>query len=308
MCKELSILVIPQQQQQNEEKESNEEKNREDEDDDDEDENNDEIAVRETDVSLNRKSYSNRWSKSKAQYAISGVDQMSSTSLSPNNTNSFHIPRYSDNSSIPPINKSEGTDVVSLYSSEDPQLSGFKSTSSVVKSHEPENLEDLVVSNSDVKIPIPSYTGSEEFVYLSVSDNLEKYFTEQVFGYGRPSGEAPYMRYEIINGYNRNINGYIEAPFQQERIVALYREKSVEIHQESVIPKANSPDKSKKKSSKIKSQPQTQQSQSQSLKPYVFVLTDINFYVIIDNFSSLQKFVDAPIPLVKRIHPIENCR
>jgi hypothetical protein len=40
----------------------------------------------------------------------------------------------------------------------------------------------------------------------------------------------------------------------------------------------------------------------------VFALTDLNLYVIQDNFSNLLKFVDAPIPIVRRIHPMESCR
>jgi hypothetical protein len=36
--------------------------------------------------------------------------------------------------------------------------------------------------------------------------------------------------------------------------------------------------------------------------------TDINLYVVLDNFASVQMFADAPLPVLHRRHAIETLR
>lgn len=243
-----------------------------------------------------------RWTKNKTQQYLP-VDP-------------FLVSRTSESSSvsqsIPGKLGSVDGDAVSLYSSEDPQISAIKSTSSPIKSNEP---EDILESNNnsnrnasyEMKIPIPSYTGSEDYVNLSVSDHLQQYFTEQVFGHGRPSGEAPYMRYESLSKDSLNDqSGYVDVPSEPERLVALYREIVIEISDTSKS-QSTGQSKANKKTSKKHLQGGEYDSEVVYM-PIVFALTDINLYVIIDNFSNLHKFVDAPIPVVRRIHRIECCR
>lgn len=256
-----------------------------------------------------RKSISGRWSRIKAQQHVPP------DSLLP-------VPRNSESSSISYQNIPRGSsggklidgDVASLYSSEDPQFFGLKSNSSPITSHEQPGdlMSDSRALSQETKVPIPSYTGSEEFVNLSISDNLQKYFTEQVFGHGRPSGDSPYMRYGSIPSASLDCSdGYVEVPLEPERLVALYREIVIEIPETTApsYPKPSTPEKKPKKKSKGKSgDEENRDDQSPLFLSLVFALTDLNLYVIQDNFSNLHKFMDAPIPIVRRIHPIETCR
>jgi hypothetical protein len=258
-----------------------------------------------------------RWSKARdQQLPSSSFDHFAASALPPRSSESSSV----SVSSYPQPRKSgllESTDAVSLYSSEDLQQ---KSSSSLVKSIRPGDGEAELLKDSPhayepsaplVKAPIPSYTGSEEFVNLSISDNLEKYFTEQIFGHNRPSGEAPYLRYEssTASSPSRDSTGYVDIPLEPERLVALYREKVIEISPQDLATPL-SPTKPSKRSSR-KSNQQSEGDSSTSAVLFlslVFALTDINLYVIVDNFSNLQKFVDAPIPSVRRVHRIETCR
>jgi hypothetical protein len=260
-----------------------------------------------------------RWAKAKDQQLPSSSFDLSST-LPPRSSESSSVSL----SSHPQLGRKsgllEGADTVSLFSSEDLQHiggGGNKSSSSLIRSQEEPH--DVILktipdepSPPPLKIPIPSYTGSEEFVNLSISDNLQKYFTEQIFGHGRPSGEAPYLRYESspsAPSSSRDCTGYVDIPLEAERLIALYREIAIEISE----PETTGPT-TKKKSRKSPRKPNQRGGDGESCNStalfcsLVFALTDINLYVIVDNFSNLQKFADAPIPIVRRVHCIESCR
>lgn len=203
---------------------------------------------------------------------------------------------------LPRMASVDGTEISSVYSGDDPL--GFSSNmnadvmrnySSHKRATEEEAARFAAATRSGMKSPVPSYTGSVDLEHLSVSDNLESYFNEQVFGHGRPSGDAPYMRYEFTTDPRhcsspRGDNEvYVDRPLKPERIVGFYREQCVEF---------GTADRRDRNIDGDVPGPE----------PMVFVLTDINFYVVLDNFSSVQKFADAPLPVLRRVHPLETLR
>lgn len=193
----------------------------------------------------------------------------------------------------------DGTEISSMYSGDD--HIGFMGGRGGVLPRRDESLEEaarfaVASSKQGLKSPVPSYTGAIDFEHLSVTDNLEMYFKEQVFGLNRPSGLAPYMRYEVApqRPVSTRDDGdiYVEAPAKPESIVAFFREKTLELESSTVrraVYAANVEGES-------------------DIVKRVFVLTDINLYVVLDNFASVHMFADAPLPVLHRRHAIETLR
>ena len=200
----------------------------------------------------------------------------------------------------------DGTEVSSMYSGDDcigfPVGGGGIYSSSSLMPRRDEDAEaerfQAASSSGGAKVHVPSYTGAIDFEHLSVSDNLEQYFKEQVFGHNRPSGSAPYMRHEVVASSQRHASPrddsdmYVEPPCKPERIVAFFREKVLEL---------SNADNSMSTSL-------GNDTGAAVLHSRVFVLTDINLYVVLDNFSSVQMFADAPLPVLHRRHSIETLR
>lgn len=201
------------------------------------------------------------------------------------------------------------TEASSVYSGEDPRYFPQNAPTTIQIAHmfnrasqEEAHRFAAVANQHFLNSPVQSYTGSLDYEYLSVVDNLEKYFSEQVFGSSRPSREAPYMRREYTQEQNdrycrdfsqlHDMNPleilYVDIPYRPERFIAVYRVKVLDItHLED---KVNAED------------------QVIIPEPLIFAVTDINLYVIVDNILNNSIFADAPLPVLRRVHPIDSLR
>jgi hypothetical protein len=206
---------------------------------------------------------------------------------------------------------------------------------------------------------IQTYTGSLEFEYLSVADNLEKYFFEQVFHENRPSREAPYMRHEYsstsassssqrhaaarhdfsdLQDLNPLEVLYVDIPYQPEKLLSVFRVNVLDISQPppELSPSSTSASTSSSASVSISmSSPTVPATSPSSLvipEPLIFALTDLHLYILLDTFgnptgdpdstTSLNGsnsgngsgsvsgpiFADAPLPVLRRVHPIDSLR
>jgi hypothetical protein len=133
-----------------------------------------------------------------------------------------------------------------------------------------------------------AYTGPDELSHYTVNDNLESYFREQVFGHNRPSGNAPYM---IRSAYTMG-SEFIEAPSQPETFITFYREKIVDLSKHSST--TNNEVSSKRSMDGVTS--------------VLLVVTDVNLYIVLDDFNPNIKFFDAPVPILLRSHAIDTLR
>jgi hypothetical protein len=242
------------------------------------------------------------------------------------------------------------TDISSVYSGEDTldlnhQMSNAPTTTQIAhmftRASQEEAKRFASLANQHYlqtnNAPVQSYTGSLDYEYLSVSENLEKYFQEQVFGNSRPSREAPYMRREhrdcgalvdeIITPSGPTVDSssqefpshrcygntsrfsylsvsdnpleilYVDIPYQPETLVSVFRVKVLDL---SNLNQASG-------GAGIGREGEDEM-MGAIPQPLVFVVTTINLYVIIDNFFTNAIFADAPLPVLRRVHPIDSLR
>jgi hypothetical protein len=285
-----------------------------------------------------------RWGTTKPPLNVSESKSFSRPSAS-----SSHHPTPSHRSNSPPgfgsvhsenwetkhrcSNQDTQTEVSSVYSGEDPlsyQANNVPTTGQIAHMFTRASQEEAkrfasianqhYLSTSAYNTPVQSYTGSLEYEYLLVSENLEKYFMEQVFGNARPSREAPYMRREhrettrtdsndsvsqsrepVWRNYGYSLDSdnpleilYVNIPYRPETLVSVFRVKVLDLS-----------DLDQRRGTSVREE------EDEALaipQPLLFVLTDINLYVIVDNFFTNAIFADAPLPVLRRIHPIDSLR
>lgn len=170
------------------------------------------------------------------------------------------------------------------------------------------------------------YVGDPEYKSLSVMDNLELYFREQVFGPDRPSGEQPFIKdpkaapFSSSPYANRDDVVFVRAPQYQERFIVLFSEQVIDVTAEAKVNHSHHTDSGATESSggvgfmRQRSASSAAQPQNEYVAPEIkaiLVLTDLNVYLVKqDSFTPDQLFSDAPIPELIRVHPIyslSNC-
>lgn len=127
-----------------------------------------------------------------------------------------------------------------------------------------------------------AYTGPDELAHILVTNNLETYLREQVFGVNRPSGLSPY----ILRSANSSAGHYVDPPSNTETFITFYREKIVDLSE------------SGRRLSSTKN--------GINLISVVLIVTDVNLYIILDDFNATSRFHDAPVPILVRSHPIQT--
>lgn len=139
---------------------------------------------------------------------------------------------------------------------------------------------------------------------LSVCDNLELYFHVQIFGEKRSS---PYMKYEkerleycneneeIVDSNFEKVQ-FIDEPIRPEKMLALYYEDAYEsVSSDQLLPL-------------VDSHSNHGDFGENTMKKMIFVLTDVNMYVVRNEFIRETIFGDAPVPVLYRLHPLETLR
>lgn len=170
------------------------------------------------------------------------------------------------------------------------------------------------------------YVGDPEYKSLSVMDNLELYFREQVFGPDRPSGEQPFIRDPNVVPFssspyaNKDDVIFVRAPQYQERFIVLFSEQVIDVTAESKTAHHHHSSSSGVAESsgggvgfmRQRSASSAAQPENEYVAPEIkaiLILTDLNLYLVQqDSFTPDQLFSDAPIPVLIRVHPIYSLR
>jgi hypothetical protein len=105
--------------------------------------------------------------------------------------------------------------------------------------------DDGAFGDEDDERPVATifaYVGDPEYRGLSVADNLELYFREQVFGVDRPSGTSPYIQElstaQIKSGAAPAVNSiadivFVKEPQYPERFIAIFSERIIDVTAEA---------------------------------------------------------------------------
>ncbi len=179
------------------------------------------------------------------------------------------------------------------------------------------------------------YIGDPEYRNLSVVDNLELYFREQVFGPDRPSGNSPYIQVVSSNSSAATSSDrsgssvvFVAEPPYAERFIALFSERIIDITAEArtsasngaasrggeatISPTQSAADVNSTFMNRQRSGSQANQPTNEYVVPEtraLLILSDLNLYMVTqDSFSSSQLFGDAPVPVLINSHPIYALR
>ena len=168
------------------------------------------------------------------------------------------------------------------------------------------------------------YVGDPEYKSLSVVDNLELYFREQVFGPDRPSGDQPFIKdphsapFSTSPYANRDDVVFVRAPQYQERFIVLFSVHMIDVTAEAKNHHHHQSESSTTEASggvsfmRQRSASTAAQPQNEYVAPEIkaiLVLTDLNLYLVKqESFAAHQVFSDAPIPELIRVHPIYSFR
>lgn len=157
----------------------------------------------------------------------------------------------------------------------------------------------------------PSYHGAQEYSCLSVMDNLDLYFREQVFGSGLTS---PY-----IGNKSGHETGFIAASTRPERFITLFMERIVMMDKiKSSSSKSNSkawkppapgayapghvsPSKSKKPDPALNPKKPRHEWDEPMM---ILAVTNVNVYLLKFGDGDGKVFSDAPVPVLMASHDV----
>jgi hypothetical protein len=160
------------------------------------------------------------------------------------------------------------------------------------------------VSQDSVMLEVDPYVGDAQYRSLSVLDNLELYFREQVFPSNRPSFPNLYLRTKPTSARDHSLN--LVTPFApEERFITLFFEKVIDLKDPSISIKSSYNIADPAASSATAATGRGVEEFIPQETYVALVLTDMGFYVVdVSEINSKISFADSPLLVVVKFHPL----